>query len=109
MTTTALDTAPAAARVSGARTVAAPAGSSRAASDHLVYRPLDPAWGDAEALAQLRAIRARRAAGYEQNLAMARAAETREQARRRAERTDRRSRRGHGRSTRARRAASGGS
>lgn len=82
-----------------ARTAAtAPAaGSHRAEADPIVYRPLDAAWGDADALAQLRAIRAERTAGYERDLAMAEAIDARDRARRRAERQDRANRRGHGR------------
>lgn len=78
-------------------TTAPTAGSHRAEADPIVYRPLDAAWGDADALAQLRAIRAERTAGYERDLAMAEAVDARDRARRRAERQDRANRRGHGR------------
>lgn len=63
----------------------------------LVYRPLDEAWGDADALAQLRSLRAERTALHESQLAMVEAADAHERSRRRAERQDRASRRRHGR------------
>ncbi|WP_460477006.1 hypothetical protein [Brachybacterium huguangmaarense] len=68
----------------------------------IVYRPLDAALGDADALAELRAIRARRAAGYAHDLELAERADARARAERaRAERDQaaarRRDRRGSGR------------
>lgn len=64
----------------------------------IVYRPLDPALGDADALAELRALRSERRAADERALAQARRADALEHAHaeaRRAERRRRRHRTGH--------------
>lgn len=63
----------------------------------IVYRPLHEAWGDADALAELRALRAQRTAAHEQRLAQIEAADARARARRRADAQDRRRRRHDGR------------
>lgn len=62
----------------------------------IVYRPLDAALGDADALAQLRAIRARRAAGYAHDLELAERADARARAERDQATARRRNRRGSG-------------
>lgn len=48
----------------------------------IVYRPLDESFGDPEALARLRAIRAERTAAHEHELALVEAADARARARR---------------------------
>lgn len=62
----------------------------------ITYRPLHESWGDADALAELRAIRAERAAADQRQLDLAAAAAAHERARRRM-RSAGRHRRGHGR------------
>lgn len=100
MTTTAIAPAastPAAAATGTAatRTVAATTGE---ATGPIVYRPLHEAWGDADALAELRALRAQRTVTHERRLAQIEAADARARAQRRAEAEDRRRRRHDGRS-----------
>lgn len=60
----------------------------------ITYRPLNAAWGDADALAELRALRAERTAAHDRELALIEAADARARARRRAETHDRRRRTG---------------
>lgn len=67
------------------------------AAGPIVYRPLHEAWGDADALAELRALRAQRSAAHERRLAQIEAADARARAQRRAEAEDRRRRRHDGR------------
>ncbi len=76
------------------RTVAA---ATAEAAGPIVYRPLHEAWGDADALAELRALRAQRTAAHDQRLAQIEAADARARARRRADAEDRRRRRHDGR------------
>lgn len=99
MTTTSTATATAQAIAGSAHTFAeeAPAMTATAApTAPIVYRPLNPALGDADALAELRAIRAARAAGYEHSLRLAQAADARERAHRDAARRDHTNRRHKG-------------
>lgn len=77
------------------RTVAA---TTAEATGPIVYRPLHEAWGDADALAELRALRAQRSAAHGRHLAQIEAADARARAQRRAEAEDRRRRRHDGRS-----------